>query len=70
MQDSGFGRRHYKAMKDDMENLEPLDDSPDEETYIRMKMGLEPHLTFDEAVHFQIEHDIKQLAKERGWTWR
>jgi hypothetical protein len=43
---------------------------PDEGMFIRMKKGLEPDLTFDEAVHLQLEHDIKTLAKRRGWIRR
>jgi len=46
------------------EQTAPLDD-PDEMIFRRMEQGLEPDLTFDEAVYFRMEHNIKELEKKR-----
>jgi predicted nucleotidyltransferase len=38
---------------------------PDEQMYMRIQQGLEPDLTFDEFMYFQMEHRIKELEKKR-----
>lgn len=60
------------AMKDenDMENLEPLDDSFEERMFARLIKGLEPDMTFQEAAHYRMDHAIKLLARRRGWIQR
>jgi hypothetical protein len=53
----------YATDAKELAEIDALEDS-DERVFRRMEIGLEPELTFDDAMYFRMEHSLKTLAKK------
>jgi len=56
-------------MTENPENFDTtLLDDPDQRFWERIKMGLEPDISFEEYSYFFWEDKLKTLAKQKGWV--